>query len=253
MSPLPPTSTSSTSTSTVVAPKKARVISKDLNRSPLRKAVQSKSKQRPLKLSTKFRGKARGRSPRTFKKNGPSNYEANIRVTHTFTPNAPSKKLTLRYSAVSFSPRGYKQLPAATSGLGIDQALLAGQRVLVAHYQPDQAITGRPMRTKRNHRLRLESDYRSLRCALTSAQRLRANYRAAVQVTRTRYWTSQKRSAALYVPDARRPGRRTRRKGRPRVGLTVARVQLARQLIRKFRASRGAKHTLVRRRLIRFR
>lgn len=55
------------------------------------------------------------------------------------------------------------------------------------------------------------------------------------------------------MPDARKLGRRTRRKSKPRVGLTGIRVQLAKQLIRKFRASRGAKHAAVRRRLIRFR
>lgn len=57
----------------------------------------------------------------------------------------------------------------------------------------------------------------------------------------------------LYTFDARRPSRRTRRKGNPRGSLTDARTRLARQLIRKFKASRGAKHSAIRRRLVRFR
>lgn len=56
-----------------------------------------------------------------------------------------------------------------------------------------------------------------------------------------------KAGTVLYEKDLRPEGLRTRRgRARPRRALTFARVKLAKQLIRKFRGTRGVKHSSVR-------
>lgn len=193
MATVPPTSTLSAPTNSTTTTKKARLIPKDLDRSNTRQSARSNRKQKTLKAGvnrprpTKFRGKARGNFQKRFKRGGPSNYEANSKVTHTFVTAVPAEALTLQLSTKRLSSARYNRLPASTGELEIDHVTTAAQRTLTHYYQPSTTVNICFSRELRSRRLRLESDYRQLRCALMAAPRLRASYRATRQTARTWY------------------------------------------------------------------
>lgn len=173
--------------------KKARLIPKDLDRSNLRRSAHSNRKQKALKAgvsrpgSKKFRGKVRGKFQKSFKLRGPSNYEANSRVTHNLVPSIPTERLMLQHSAKCLSSTHSNQLPVPTGVLEIEHSTTVVQRALTYHYQPSSPANSRFSRELRNRRLQLDSNYRQLRFALTGAPRLRASYRATLQKFCTRY------------------------------------------------------------------
>lgn len=193
MSASPITSNTSTPANSTVITKKARLIYKDLDRSNLRRPAHNNRKQKTLKVGgsrpgfNKFRGKARGKFQKRFKRGGPSNYEANSRVTHSLVPSVPTEMLMLQHSMKRLSPAQYSRLPASTGVLEIEHTATTAQRALTHHYQPNSSVNSRFSRALRGRRLRLESTYRQLRFALAGTPRLRASYRATLQTSCTRY------------------------------------------------------------------
>lgn len=173
--------------------KKARLIPKDLDRSKLRRFAHSNRKHNTLKASLsrpsykKFRGKAHGKFQKRFKRVGPSNYEANSRVTHNLVPSIPSESLMLQHVGKRLSSAHSSRLSARTGALEIEHPTTIVQRVLTYHCQPSSPVNSHFSRELRNRHLQLESNYRQLRFALAGAPRLRASYRATLQTSCTRY------------------------------------------------------------------
>jgi hypothetical protein len=239
--------------------KKARLIFKDLDRSPSRTSPRSGVVKTKLKTYAKQPSNKTSREklhvkPRMKFRRGPSNYEANLKTTHSLASKRTCKTLKLQELMPLRNAR-YNKLPFASDRLEVEHEVPAVRRTLLHQYHPNKTVNS-TSRTQRTQQLRLLATYSPARYLLAGIPRLRANSQLSLWAARTSMplnYTGKKRSAILYMFDARKLGRRSRRKSKPRVSLTAARAKLARQLVRKFRASRGVKHSAVRRRLIRFR
>jgi len=240
------------------SPAKARLISKGFDQPSTRiqpsnkggrKAPFSKRSSKVITLSRKPYGKFQ----KKFKRNAPSNYEANVAVTHGISLLPLKKEKFLPQQKVKGSTPAARRRPIVGYNDAVEQQLPVIRRIVVHRGQLNTpgSTTPSPLPTEK-----LTPQYTTVRYLLAGAPRARALVKVACGVAKTSRvlrWSAKKRSAALYAPDARELGRRARRKGKPRVGLTPLRAVLARQLVRKFRASRSAKHSAVRRRLTRFR
>lgn len=181
--------TSTVKTTTTKINEKARVISKGLDRSfpnakaSMLSAVTSKPTYGKVKVlnkntrrakTSKSSGKGRGK-PKHFKNSSASNYEANIKTTHTFERNLKPLVHVLTTLTHTRIHKLRSSTPAAIVGARVEHALPTLQRAVIQQYTPSRTDNSAFRRAQRSRRLRLTTTYHALRYLLVSAPRLRAS------------------------------------------------------------------------------
>jgi len=171
-------------TSIVVATKKARLISKELDRSPSQVSPKIVNFKSGLKTHAKrHSNKSRGMHQKKFKF-APSNYEANLKITHSLSSTLSSEKLAFPH--VKNVRQGlYKRLPAANSERTPEVNTAALQRTFTQRYQPRKFTADSLLHRQRAHLLRVGTTYSAARFLLASAPRARAGKRGTLYNART--------------------------------------------------------------------
>lgn len=174
--------------SSTVTTKKARVISKDLDRSPLQVSTKYNRTKRELtrykNLSTSSKSQNKFRT--VFGKkytNAPSNYEANMKITHTLVRPLQRKLLTFQPTAPRCSG-SYNKLPFSVIALPAERDAATLHRVVVQQYQPRQSTSSIHARTQRVRQLRRAATYSRARPFLIGTSRVRANRRVPFYAAR---------------------------------------------------------------------
>lgn len=182
MAPVPPSnSVPAKAASTSPANKKARLISKDLDRSPLRvtpKSTQVQTKLKPRthrRNATKFQSKPRGGYGKKFKR-APSNYEANMWVTHSLVRPLAQEPLVLQPASVLRQVLNNK-VPTTVKESTSETKRIALQRAVTQQYQPRKPGSTCYLRAQRARYLRLLAAYPQARALLTRVSRARAGTR----------------------------------------------------------------------------
>jgi len=181
------------SATTATNTKKARVISKGLDRSLSNSSRGASTVQTPRRFNSNRKAlnknprgvrasKFRGRSKKYFKNNRASNYEANMKITHNFNRALKTAGVTLVAGLKKPTNPQRVTTPVVVSGLKVGHLLPALRNTVVRQYQKGKADTSIFLRAQLNYRLRLHATYRSLRYLLVRAARLRASSRAALSI-----------------------------------------------------------------------
>jgi len=165
MAALPPSKETVTKNSnTLVTTKKARLISKDLDRS-------SAPNRKP-----------RGKFQQQFKRNTPNNYAANVATTHGLSLALPAEKLALLGDLPGLTNKGHNRLPAICNGAVLEQTPSILQRALIQQGLPSKTADASP---DRKQSVKLSSMYQPARRLLAVASRVRAHYEIAWADTKT--------------------------------------------------------------------
>jgi hypothetical protein len=189
MSPTPTNNSIPTKkASTTLPTKKARLISKDLDRSPSRVSSKSTNVQKVVKpyarqhASPKFQNKFRGGYGKKFKR-APSNYEANMKVTHGLVRTLTQKPLSLQPVSVSH-PLQDNKVPTAVNEPISESTVSTLQRVTIQQYQPRKPGSCDPLRSLRVRSMRLLATYSGVRPLLADVPRARGGIRSPFYAVR---------------------------------------------------------------------
>jgi len=168
--------------------KPARLISKDLDRSLSQVSKRHDNIKTQLKTHTSRRGslkphnKFHGRFGKKFK-NSPSNYEANLKITHTL--NRP-----LNHGSLTLRPKGfprtgpYSKRPIAVNALALDHNASTLHRNVIHQYRQHKPDSRASLHAQRVRNLRLAVSYPPARPLVSRAAHVRASMKAPLYTAR---------------------------------------------------------------------